>query len=412
MAIPAACILLIAASNPPGSLWDSEFGGYDALSYHLQLPQEWLIAGQLAPLEHNVYSFLPGYMESAYLHIAALTAAPTSASPGEGYGLMAGDGWRVLSCQWLHAGMTLMAAWIIGGLTRQLARGAGIEPQRERLAGSVAAGLTLATPWVVVVGSLAYNEMALLALGAGALSTLLSTGTKAPLRAAVCGALVGVACGAKPTAMFMVTPVAGLLLGAVIPRRAWVSALAAAAIAGLVALSPWLIRNTLHGGNPIFPFATDVLGSAHWTAEQVERYARAHHFDGTLFDRLRLAVWTNPHADPAARAVERFRGTTNPQWGLFFPAVVIAGASLVLVQLRGWMRKDRQPTIVAVLLGGLIAQLLAWMFLTHIQSRFLLPCLLTGAPLVGIACAQLPWLRVSAWAAPLLVAGQVVATVW
>lgn len=57
-AIAAACIgvavLLVAAASPPGALWDSEFGAYDALSYHLQLPAEWLDAGRISPLGHNI----------------------------------------------------------------------------------------------------------------------------------------------------------------------------------------------------------------------------------------------------------------------------------------------------------------------------------------------------------------------
>ena len=73
--VPALALLLVAASSPPGWLWDSEGRGYDALEYHLQLPQEWLRMGRLAPLEHNVYSFLPGYIEAAFYHLAVATGA-------------------------------------------------------------------------------------------------------------------------------------------------------------------------------------------------------------------------------------------------------------------------------------------------------------------------------------------------
>src|SRR5262249_31738011 len=38
-------LLFVAACNPPGALWGSEFGGYDVLEYHLELPQEWLARG-------------------------------------------------------------------------------------------------------------------------------------------------------------------------------------------------------------------------------------------------------------------------------------------------------------------------------------------------------------------------------
>jgi hypothetical protein len=43
--IGVACgTMLAAAMVPAGFLWSTEFGGYDALSYHLQVPREWLLA--------------------------------------------------------------------------------------------------------------------------------------------------------------------------------------------------------------------------------------------------------------------------------------------------------------------------------------------------------------------------------
>ena len=55
-AAPAVAVLLVAACSAPGWLWASEFGGYDALSYHLQLPKEWLHLKKITTLDHNVYS--------------------------------------------------------------------------------------------------------------------------------------------------------------------------------------------------------------------------------------------------------------------------------------------------------------------------------------------------------------------
>ncbi|HRQ74168.1 MAG TPA: hypothetical protein PLU35_14175, partial [Phycisphaerales bacterium] len=89
LAAPAAAVLAVAACSPPGWLWDSEFGGYDVLSYHLQLPQEWLALGSIRPLQHNVYSYLPGYVEAAYLHLAAMTGAPRPLADGTPAGLLA-----------------------------------------------------------------------------------------------------------------------------------------------------------------------------------------------------------------------------------------------------------------------------------------------------------------------------------
>ena len=67
------------------------------------------------PLNHNVYSFLPSYLEAAYMHLGAMTFAPlkgTEASPGTG--LVAGEGYRLISCQLLHVGLTVIGAWLVG----------------------------------------------------------------------------------------------------------------------------------------------------------------------------------------------------------------------------------------------------------------------------------------------------------
>jgi hypothetical protein len=279
----------------PGWLWASEFGGYDALSYHLQLPQEWLRGGRIAPVEHNVYSFLPGYVEAAFAHLGAMTLAPRPD------GLLAGDGWRLIACHALHAGITLVAAWLSGTLARRLAIRAGLRPRGVAMAGLVGAGVALTTPWAVVAGSLAYNEGAVNALLAGALLVCAQPGLSPGRRGVLVGALVGVACGCKPTALFFAGAPAALgLLAGVGPegRRRLARAIALGALAGGIALAPWLVRNAMHVGNPVFPFASELFGTSHWSAEQAERYAAAHRFDGSAADRLRTLVWTSPAAAP------------------------------------------------------------------------------------------------------------------
>jgi hypothetical protein len=376
---PGAGVLLVAAASPPGWLWASEFGGYDALSYHLQLPQEWLRGGRIAPVEHNVYSFLPGYVEAAFAHLGAMTLAPRPD------GLLAGDGWRLIACHALHAGITLVAAWLSGTLARRLAIRAGLRPRGVAMAGLVGAGVALTTPWAVVAGSLAYNEGAVNALLAGALLVCAQPGLSPGRRGVLVGALVGVACGCKPTALFFAGAPAALgLLAGVGPegRRRLARAIALGALAGGIALAPWLVRNAMHVGNPVFPFASELFGTSHWSAEQAERYAAAHRFDGSAADRLRTLVWTSPAAAPGDPPVVRFRGLANPQWGLM-GLFALGGLGLLLASGGG-------PRRVGALLGvaaGL--QVLAWLALTHLQSRFLLPVLPVGAALAGVAVGRL-----------------------
>ena len=382
-AAPAAAVLIVASCSPPGWLWDSEFGGYDVLSYHLQLPQEWLALGSLRPLDHNVYSYLPGYVEAAYLHLAAMTGAPRPTGTGTPAGLLAADGWRTLSCQMLHAALAVCSAWLVARATLAAAdrwmRPAD-NTQQPLHAHAACAGLAgavvLATPWTVVAGSLAYNEMGVVALTATAMIAALDRGLNSPRRWLLAGALVGAACGVKPTALLFATPVVALILLVTTPPRHWARSALLGAAAGTALLAPWLIRNAIHGGNPVFPFLTTVFGSAHWADEQATRYAAAHAFDGSLPARLRLLLLRD-ESDPAG---PRHRGMMHAQWGVFFPLLAAAGAAALV-------GRARLGSIVIA--AGLAAQLLAWMFATHIQSRFLMPMLAPGAVLIGLALCGL-----------------------
>lgn len=367
-------ILFAAASSPPGVLWASEYGGYDALTYHLPLAQSWLNHHRVHPVETNVYSYLPSYLESAFAQIGALTLAPQTTE-----GLLAGTGWRVLACQMLHALITLLAAWLIGLVAARLAP--RNHHQAGQLAGHLAAAITLLTPWTIVAGSLAYNDMAVVALAAGALLAALDDGIAPARRGLLAGLLVGAACGVKPTALFLAGPIVAVALLAHAPRAAWPALITAGCLAGLAMLAPWLTRNALAGGNPVFPFATSAFGSAHWSDDQALAFQHAHHASESLPQRLRLALWTDPAAPPQARDVVRFRGLLNPQWGVAFPAAALALLALLL-------RRDTRRAATTLGLGALLS-LAAWLALTHIQSRFLIPLLIVIAPAIALAIASI-----------------------
>ncbi len=395
LAVVPACILMVAASNAPGSMWESEFGGYDALSYHLQLPQEWLACGRIEPLRHNVYSFLPGYVEAAFMHLGAMAMSPPRATIVAGAmeplsvkagGLLA-DSWPLLACQFLHAMMTLFAARCIHAAASVMVARGGPNPSAH-VAPCLSALVFLATPWTLVAGSLAYNEMPVIAMIAAACA--LAAGGAGDRRGdwvrvfLACAALIGGACGAKPTALlFGGVPVAMLLL-ATCPRRHLLPGAAAGAFAGVAMLAPWMARNWAHAANPVFPFAASLFpdasgGTGHWTAEQVARFAKGHAFDGSLLDALRLCVLPDPN-DPAGA---RHRGMLHPQWFAFFPLAMIALARL-------WSPGVVRHRLVVATTLGLAAQVGLWLAATHVQSRFLLPLAVPACMLVATALASLP----------------------
>lgn len=381
LATPATALLLVAASSLPGWLWVSEAHGYDVLSYHLQLPAEWLGTGRLQGLEHNVYSFLPSFIEAAYLHLASAVGS-----------LHAGEGAIILSTQFLHAGMAILAAvtlsrlpavWL-GAIEERRSEagkshGAGRAASTRRLGaqflpltGPLSAAL-LAVPWVIVVGSLSYNEMALVLLFAAAAMALAEANLTVRSRCLMAAFIMGVACGAKLTAVFLaVLPlalVAPFLLSRAALRRSFLPALGVF----LLPLVPYFARNIIDAGNPLFPFATGLFGAGHWSAEQVARWNEGHRFVGSLTDWL-SAVWS--------------RGFAHPQWSLFF-ALVLVAAVVALV------RRCTRPAALAALVI-LSVQLIGWSLLTHIQARFLLPTLVPAAILLGLSIYSLPEPRLPA----------------
>lgn len=383
---PALALVLVAGASPPLGLWESEFGGYDALSYHLQLAKEWAAGpmGRIWPVEHNVYSFLPSYMESAFAHLGALSLGSTGPPTGGGAitRMLGGEAHWVHACQFLHAAMGLVSALLVARVVCLLGQRAGANGAIAAFGGIAGGALLLATPWTIVVGSLAYNELAMLAAAAGAFLAAAQANIGPWRRGVAAGWLVGIACSAKPTALLLVGPAVALALLAWQDRsrvRELVPATCGGTIAGLAAIGPWLVRNALaSGGNPVFPFAASRLGHGHWTEEQAARYARAHTTD--LSPGERLVLLFSPRGASHGVVTGQARGLGHEQWSI---VPWIALVSLVIVLL--WKPARR---VGVVLWLGAIITVLCWGAFTHVQSRFLLPLLVPMAILFGLAaCA-------------------------
>lgn len=378
VAAPALAVLLVAAANPPGALWQSEAAGYDALSYHLPLAQEWAQLGRLRPVEHNVYSYLPSYVEAAFMHLAVLLGAGDGGSAGARVpiGLVGGEGIGALACQLLHAGCAVLAALLTGAVVRAALRGWRGGPGVSMHGAAVGGAALLATPWVVVVSSLAYNEAAVLALYAGALLAAIDGELKPASRGGIAGLLVGAAFACKPTAAFLVAPTVGLALLAHLPARAWLPALLAGAAGGLALSVPPLLRNAFYGGNPIFPAGGAIFGAAHWTAEQVARFAAAHQAVGSVADRAALLV--SPLPDPTSLDNQP-RGVLHRQWSILFP---LGAVGLLLA-----LGVPAARRLVATFAVGMLLAFAWWIAASHAQSRFLLPLAVPLCAALGIGSA-------------------------
>lgn len=365
-AIPVA-VLFLAASYPLGTLWSSEANGYDALSYHLQLPREYAANNSIAPVTHNIYSFMPANVEMLYLLLMQLARDPLAraiALPQNASHLVV-----MYAAQFLHAIMMLLAAAALLLAPIKL----------SATARCIAALAFLATPWVLVTGSLPYNESGMLLFGTLALLLTLSHGRSAALPI---GLLLGLAITSKLTAgLYFALPIAAILL-----CRGQLRPLLIVIAGSLLLYSPWLVRTALHArGNPVFPFAANILGQAHWSDEQVARWQAGHRArpdQQSLSQRLVAlgqASLNNDRWSPSIASIRKAFGddTPAPAWqraGLLFILFAIA-AALAL----------RRTRIAWWLLLVIILQLLAWLTLTHLQSRFLLPILVPLVLLLALA---------------------------
>ena len=361
LAIPIG-VLLTAAASTPGWLWSSEFGGYDALSYHLQLPREWWYAGGIVDTPHNAYGTLPGAVSAAFLHLMTLTGDPESVG---------------VSSQLLVAGITILAAIATGDLASAIL---GEDSMAARGIGMIA---LLATPWVVVTGSLAYDEAAVMLLAATATTWLIGASARSrsmpdPVIGAVVGLLLGAAVMAKASSGILVVLPLAAAAAVLVPPRRWPAIALATAVVGIVACLPWLLRNLSWTGNPVFPFATALFGQGEWNDEQVRRFAAAHGGDQSLAGNLVGLVREFLLDDLAGGLPEG--EPRRPQW-LWLP---IIGFGCL-----GWLlfdRKHRRRVVIAVA-AAIVVLLVAWTLGTHGKARFLLPAAPWLAALVGAAIA-------------------------
>lgn len=412
IALPA---LVVAAASEPGVLWSTEFGAYDALSYHLTLPQEWHAGDGIATLGHCAYSGMPSWMEAAYLHIRALGG-------GRAVG---GSSWFV-SAQMLHAALAVVAALCTGVAARHAmgsvdvgmrVAGAGNGPVAAAGAGTVlgsgtgaaasaaavASALVLGLPWLAVTGTLAYSESLMLcALAAATCLLMRGAGAHALARRELVALsfLAVAAFGAKPSASVLVGM--PLLLCTLLlwrgrsARARSTDAAACIALAGAL-LAPWWMRNWLETGNPLFPFAEPLLGAGAWSAEQSARFAAAHAApQGTsmwaaLWQQWIAFGWGAPPAQGAA---------WRPLWSAM-PVMAIVALAWAIIRLAR-ARVVRAPDALCTLI--IAVQLVAWMVATHLQSRFLLPTVVPGAVLVALGLARMPRVGHSALLAVALIA--------
>ncbi|MCX7935758.1 MAG: hypothetical protein N3A66_10935, partial [Planctomycetota bacterium] len=256
---------------------------YDTLEYHLQLPREYLEIGQARFLPHNLFSAFPQGMEMLTLLCLALARFSPPAVTLDLAGV-----WMAQLVHLAFLPLLLLAAGLTAArLCPKAASTSAERPHDKSLtAGLFAAALVmacgqtsalcLATPLYVEIGLTAF--LCLAALGV-IIAWQAAAGSAAFAR--VC-CLVGLCAGAAanckyPGLLFAGAPVCFLLLMA--PAAGWRQRALGAALAGTfcwLVLSPWLARNALATGNPLYPLWNQRWGVKDWSEAQEERFVLAH----------------------------------------------------------------------------------------------------------------------------------------
>ena len=323
---------------------------FDAIEYHLQGPKEYYQAGRITFLPHNVYTSMPFSVEM--LHLLGME-------------VMNDWWWGALAGQFLIAIHAPMAALMVALTTRRLA---------SRRAAWFAAAAYLTTPWIYrlavlpyVEGPLGYYHAALLWVTIRAWSESDHL-TRRNLWAAA-GLVAGGAMACKYPALISAVLPFGLaaLLDAFRSRRpAFVLAFC---LGWAVVMVPWLAKNVLDTGNPVYPLGHSVFGGTHWDSRMEQK-------------------WNNVH------------GPRPVSLGLFWRSILdVAGRSDWQSPLFGalaplaFLRRDsrRAAAVLWVYVGYLF---LTWWFLTHRLDRFWLPILPVLAVLAGLGA---DWTRRLGW---------------
>ncbi len=328
---------------------------FDVREYHMQGPKEWFQAGQVYTLEHNVYTSFPFLSEM--LSLAAM--------------VLQGDWWRGAI-----AGKLTLAAFQILSALAVFAIGRRWFGQTAAFIASVA---FLSTPWVVRISTIAYAEGAItFYLIASVMVALLAarvndSRTRAKL-IAITGFLAGSAMASKyPGVLSVVLPI-GLFLFAVVVRgfsadrsdtittllRA-VGVNAAIFVTGVtIAIGPWLLKNAIATGNPVYPLAYSVFGANEWSPEMDTKWKNGHSASEHQLSRIPEHI--------AAVAVKN-----DWQNGFLFAFAVPA------------MLLMRRKTTVAWLWFHAVWLLATWWLFTHRIDRFWIPLIPITAVLAGAA---------------------------
>ncbi|MBT5017294.1 MAG: hypothetical protein HON04_00955 [Planctomicrobium sp.] len=331
---------------------------FDVKEYHLEGPKEYFLEGRVHFLPHNVYTSFPFLTEMLTLCGMVLTNDWfTGALVGKTVLMM-------------FAPLTALGVFAVG---KRVA---------NSTAGLLGALVYLSTPWAYRISIIAYTEGAMCCYVIVTLLALLiwldaakdsnSTASQRRSLTLLLGLLSGCAIATKYPGLVMVAiPVALTLLATVIlrkfPLRESLIMAGIYILGGLVSFGPWVIKNSLETGNPVYPLMYSVFGGEDWNEELNEKWKAGHARPSPVFKA------------PTAMAQELKKNVVDVALGSVWQSPLMFGlAPLALF----WRKREKRFWIVV---GAAATLLLVWYTLTHLLDRFWVPVLPVIAVLSGVA---------------------------
>jgi hypothetical protein len=311
----------------------------DALVYHLNLPKTYTAASGLVTLPYNVYANMPHYGEMLYT-LAYCLAGETGA-------------------RLFYLVLTLGAAFGVFALARRFT---GRKP-------ALAAACFFLVQPLLLDGRTVANVDTILAyfFVAAALLLVEALTSQARIRSlASVGLLAGFMLGIKYTALAPCLSLLALPLVAY-PRRLGIRSGAAAVVVAALVFVPWMIKNQVEVGNPVYPMLESTFDGANWDSTQqaqLIRWQRGMGMGRSPADYLLLPFNVGLKGKPEL-GYARFDGVMTP-------------VLLMLVPL-ALLRRDRKTAALGLMAIGMFV----FWALTSQQMRFLIPCLAVTAVLAA-----------------------------
>lgn len=315
----------------------------DALAYHLPIARRILDTGGLGVPVGDIYGFFPAGAEIVHAFAIALLGERAPAT--------------------VHLLTGVAAAWILFDALRR---------RTGDLPAFVVAATFASAPVGVVFAGTAYVDLTLCMALAAAVSLIDAFTGEPDLRElAVAGVFAGLAISIKYTALLYVGLLALpiLLAARSRPVREAVKALGVYAMMAALCGSPFLIRNSLITGNPVFPFAYEIFSGPGWDAERARSFDVFLHGYGAGYSLIDLA------ALPFRLSLTGRFGST---WfdGSIGPAALTLFAAALTAAIR--RSSHHAPCFGVVALAACVS----YLFGSH-QARFALPVLTLLAPLAA-----------------------------